>query len=349
LSEHESPGDRPRDIGLKAIREIRAERARSKFGRVSSTAILVAVSAVLAVVAASWIYRERSLANQKEELLAKQRAAVATVGAEWNPLRDRMEKLTLEAAASFKGDFVDPTAAKWDFRSAPGIYLRLRVEDAKDVASLRKAAKDSAKDSFVGCLFRQKDNPGMAAMARGDFDAAAGWHDQPWNLRLAYASTRILTDEWAQEVKDAKDEIHLRVFVQQYEKAKDEEIPLAIEIVKRAQFFLLVLDEDVPEAQALVSDAGPNAGKVTSEELQQVAHPARVHLLDLKTGTELVRLRREVEGDYRFVGERPVRDPSVLAAMKRQVNNCALAQSIWEAIRPPGEDAADAGVADGGR
>lgn len=349
MSEFDNPGDKPRDIGLKAIREIRAERQRSKHGRISGTAWLVAVSSVLTVVGAAWLFRERSLASQKEELLAKQRAALATVGAEWIPLRDRMEKLTLEAAASFKGDFVDAAAVKWDFRSAPGIYLRLRVEEAKDAAALRKAAKESAKDSFVGCLFRHKDNPGMAAVTRGDFDAATSWQEQPWNLRLAYASTRILTDEWVQEVKDAKDEIHLRVFVQQYDKAKEEEIPLAIDIVKRAQFFLLVLDEDVPAAKELTPDVGRNAGKVTQNELQQLAHPVRVHLLDLRTGTELVRVRREAEADYRFAGERAVRDPSVLAAMKRQVNNCALAQSVWEAIHPAEGSVADAGAADAGR
>jgi hypothetical protein len=349
MSEHQSADNKPRDIGLKAIREARVERGRSKHGRITGRAWIVAITFVLTVVVVAWQFRDRSLGNQKEELLAKQRAALTTVGAEWLPLRDQMEKLTLEAAGPVhKGDLIDKDAAAWDFRSLPGIYLRMRVEDAKDVTTLRKAAKDSARDSFVGCLLRE-NNPSAAAIARGEADAGSGWQDQPWNLRLAYSATRIMTDEWVSEVKSAEDEIHLRVFVQQYDKAKSEEIPLAIEIIKRAQFFLLALDEDVPEARDLTPDAGRNAGKITEAQLQQVAHPTRVHLFKLGDGgakgatREMVRVRREADADFRMAAGGAIRDPYTLAAMKRQVNNCALAQSVWAAIRPTEAAASDAG------
>lgn len=333
MSEHESSGDKPRDIGLKAIREARVDRAASKHGRITPKASLLGISAVLSIVVVAWLFQSRSLANQKEELLSKQRAAFTTVGAAWFPLRDRMEKTVLEGAGPYKGDFVDPEATSWDFRSAPGIYLRMRAEDASDVALIRKKADESARDSFVGCLLRE-NNPTATAMARGDADAGSGWNDQPWNLRLAYYATRVFTEEWVTEVKDAEDEIHLRVFVHQYEKATNEEIPLAIEIINKAQFFLLVLDEDVPEAKELTPDAGRNAGKVTEQELQQLPHPTRVYLVDLKRNKEMLRLRRESEADFRFASEHRVRDPRVLAAMKRQVNNCALAQDVWTAIKP---------------
>jgi hypothetical protein len=338
MSEHESGADKPRDIGLKAIRAVRAERSRSKHGRITGRAWLFGIGVVLVVVGGAWQYRERSLDNQKEALLSKQRAALTTVGAEWIPLRDNLEKLTLEAAGPYKGDRIDPEAATWDFRSLPGIYLRMRVEDAKDVATLRSKAKDSARDSFVGCLLRE-NNPSMARTAHGEVDAGSGWQDQPWNLRLAYGATRILTDEWTNEVKGAEDEIHLRVFVQQYEKAKDEEIPLAIDIVKHAQFFLLALDEDVPEAKALTPETGRNAGKITESQLQQVPHPTRVHIVKVGGSSservkEMVRLRLEADADFRFAGARTVSDPYTVAAMKRQVNNCALAQSVWAAIKP---------------
>jgi hypothetical protein len=341
LSEHEAAGDKPREIGLKAIHDARVERGRSKHGRISGTAALVAGLAVVSIVVASWQYREHSLSGQKDDLLAKQRAAQTTVGAAWTPLRDALEKTTLDAATgAYKGDFVDPEASKWDFRSLPGIYLRMRTEDAKDAASLRKKAKDSGRDGFVACLLRE-NNPTMAAIARGE-DAGSPWQDQPWNLRLAYASTRVLDDDWATEVKNAEDEIHLRVFVQQYEKAKTEEIPLAVEIVTRAKFFLLALDEDVPEARDLAPDAGAGKPpKVTEEELEQVPHPVRVEILKLEatkpgqapTAKEMVRLRREPEGGFRFAAGGGVRDPRMIAAVKRQVNNCELAQEVWSAVK----------------
>lgn len=315
-----------REIGLKAIHGARAERARSKTGRVSGAFWLLVGGGVLLTLVLSWCVSDRSLGKAKEDLLAQQRAAVQTVGAEWFPLRDKIEQLTLEEAKSpFKGDLVDPDGATWDFRSVPGIYLRLRLEDAQSVETLRKRAEDSVKDAFTGCLLRETN----VALTRGEPDAGTA-PEQPWNLRQAYGATRVLTDAWANEVKAADDKLRLRVFEQQYEKAKATGIPLAIDIIKRAQFYLLVLDEDVPEAKEYADDAGA----VTPEALQQVAHPARVVILNLRTGAVIARLRRVGNADFRFAGERAVQDPEVRAAMRRQVNNCALANEVWAAIRP---------------
>lgn len=323
--------DEKRELGLKAVHSARAERKANKYGKISGPVWLAGGGLVLLAIVVSYFVSDRSLGAAKDEILSQQRAAVATVGAEWTPLRDRIEKITLESAAGdFKGDMVDPEAAKWDFRGLPGIYLRLRLADARNVESMRKMAKESVKDSFTGCLLRYTNT----ALAKGEADAST-LPDQPWNLRQAYQATRVMTDDWAREVKESSDKDRLRVFQQQYDKAKRDEIPLAIDIIKRAQFYLLVLDEDVPEAVAASGDAG----KITEEGLQQVPHPTRVHVVNLKTGKELARLRREPEAGFQFVGEAAVRDPATIAAMKRQVNNCQLAQEVWTAIRPP----ADAG------
>jgi len=331
-----------RDLGLKAVHSARAERKQSKYGKISGKAWLVAGAAVASTLASAYLFSDRTLGNEKDEVLSQQRAAVSTVGAEWYPLRDKLEKITLDAAAGFPGDKVDVEAFardRMDFRSMPGIYLRLRVNDAKDVVTLRSKAKDSVKDAFTGCLLREPN----VALARGDADAGVG-PEQPWNLNKAYTSTRVLTEEWANEVKASDDKDRLRVFRQQYEKAKRDEIPLAIDIIKRAQFFLLVLDEDVPEARELSGDAGT----ITQEGLQQVPHPARVHIINLKTGAEMARLRKTAEADFQFVGEAVVRDPETRAAMKRQVNNCALAQEVWSTIRPPANVASDTAAPDAG-
>jgi hypothetical protein len=319
----------PRPVGLKAIDEARSDRGRSRANRITGPVALVVGGVVLLVLTSSYFISTGSLAQKKEDLLVKQRTLVKSVGAEWFPLRDKIEKVTLDAASGeYKGDQVLPEAQTWDFRSLPGIYLRSRVSDAKDVESLRKQARESGRDAFSSCFLRE-NNPTIAAQAKGE-DAGAGWEDQPWNLRQAYTSTRVLEDGWAQEVKDAKEELFVRAFELQYEKSEKEEIPLAINIVKRAQFFLLVLDEDVPEAKELATDGG----KVTWAEVQQVPHPTRVHVFNLKTDKEVVRVRRSAEGEFRFAGERAVADPNVRAAMKRQVNNCALAQVVWASIKP---------------
>ena len=327
-----------RELGLKAVHSARAERSKSKYGKIPGSAWLVAGGAVVVTLILAYLLSDRTLSAEKDEILSQQRAAVATVGAEWFPLRDKLEKITLDAAARFDGDKVDLEAAKMDFRSSPGLYLRLRVDEARNTESLRTHAKDSVKDAFTGCLLREPN----VALARGDSDAGVG-PDQPWNLRQAYTSTRILTDDWTKEVKASEDKNRLRVFQQQYDKAKRDEIPLAIDIIKRAQFFLLVLDEDVPEARELSGDAGT----ITEEALQQVPHPARILIVNLRTGAEIARLRKTADADFQFVGGRPVHDPETRAAMKRQVNNCALAQQVWSSLRPsaPAPDpTADAGV-----
>ncbi len=266
----------------------------------------------------------RKLDAQKEDLLAKQRAVDKTVGAEWYPLRDKLEKITVDSALAWPDeDFVDTKAKEWDFRTLPGLYLRLRVTEAKDVSAIRKNALGSFKDGFSGCLLREANPVG----ARGDADGGLGVApDQPWNLRQAYTATRILTNEWVDEVRGSTDDLRLRVFEEQYRKDSETVIPVAIEIVKRAQFFLLVLDEDTPEAMEK-SDGGP----ISAESLQRVPHNARVRIVDLKTGGDLAHLRKAAHGSFVMAGGQ-LTDPEATAAVERQVQSCSLALEVQEAL-----------------
>ncbi len=285
----------------------------------------MAAAVVVGGLIAHKLVSERELSSGKQALLAKQRAVAATLGAEWYPMRDRLENEVLAAGKGFPGDSVDPVARRGEFRSQPGLYLRMRVSDAADVASIRRVAADAKKDAFAACLLREPNERG----ARGEVDGGA-FAEQPWNLGQAYAATRILTDDWVQAVKDADDELRLRIFTEQYDKAMREEVPLAIDVVRRARFFLLVLDEDVPEAAAFAE-----GGAVTEAALQLVPHPARVHLFDLTTGREILRLMRS--GDARVIpaGERFVADSETRDAMQRQANNCALASRVQETLEAP--------------
>ena len=43
-------------------------------------------------------------------------------------------------------------------------------------------------------------------------------------------------------------------------------------------------------------------------------------------------MRRSAEAGFLFAGEQPVTDPETLDALKRQVNNCALAREVDRAI-----------------
>ena len=329
--------------GLKSIHTGRSDRTRGKYSRPTTSTWLVGVLGLVGVLVAYRVVSGHKLDSAKDGLLSRQRAVAATVGKEWFPLRDKLERITLDDAKEFKGDFVDREALRtWDFRTLPGLYLRVRVADVKDAVSLRRAAAESAKDGFVGCLLREPAHvPSTAGAERVDGPdiQKAQFPDQPWNLRQAYGATRVLTDDWVTDVKEASDDLRLRVFEQQYEKATKEEIPLAVDVIRRAQFFLLVLDEDDEGARALV-DGGP----LTEEALQLVPHEARIHLVNARTGAEVVRLRRVGSASLRSVGDQAVSTPETKAAMQRQVNNCSLALQVQAALAPPStEPAGDAG------
>ncbi len=279
---------------------------------------LVAAGAVAAGLVAHTVVDARELKAGKETLLSKQRAVAVTLGAEWYPLRDGLESYVLDAAKPYAGDRVEPQARNGDFRTQPGLYLRMRLAEANSVQSIRETAATAKKDGFAACLLREPNERGV----RGEIDGGA-FAEQPWNLGQAYAATRILTDQWAQDVRDADEDMRLRVFVEQYDKAVRDEIPLAVDLTARAQFFLLVLDEDSSDAAAL-ADGGP----ITEATLQLVGHEARVHLFDLKSRKEILRLRRSGEARVIQAGERAVTDEETRDAMQRQANNCALARSV---------------------
>lgn len=309
--------------GLPSVYKGRTDRERGRYARGSP---LLWISAVLALATILFVYHfvsDRQLEGSKQALLAKERAVRDTVGAQWFALRDAMEKRTLEAAKNTGPDFVDPEALHWDFRTAPGLYLRLRAAEVSDVASLRRGIVASKRDGFVACFLREPNAPA----ARGDADAGA-FSEQPWNWQRAYSATRILSEDWVREVTDSGDELRLRVFEQQYDKAMAEEIPAAVDIIKRAQFFLLILDEDSLEARP--TDGGT---VLTLADLESVPHYARIYLTDLRSKKEILRLRRSASASFVFTGERAVQDPETLAAMQRQVNNCALAKEVDRAIK----------------
>lgn len=310
--------------GLPSIARAREDRASGR-GRWTTQAGLMALAAVVGGYVARLIVSSHELTADRKALLSKQRAVSATLGEQWFPLRDKLEREILASAGDYAGDRVEPDLRRSGFRTQPGLYLRMRVADARDAASIRRVAADAKKDAFATCLLREPNDRGV----RGDADAGA-FAEQPWNLGQAYAATRILTDEWVHDVDTADDDLRLKIFQEQYEKAVGGEVPLAVDIVKRAQFFLLALDEDVPEAARFVE-----SGPITEAALQLVPHPTRVHLFDVATGRELLRLRRSGDAQVIPAGERVITDPEMMDAMQRQANNCSLAGQVEMALAPP--------------
>jgi hypothetical protein len=280
--------------------------------------LIYAIVGVVVVIGAYRLVWGRKLDGDRDALLAQRNAAKVTVGKEWDVLRERLEATTLEAAKlpPSAPDFVSPELANWNFRDRPGVYLRLRHASAGSSEAIRRAAPYSVKDAFTGCLLRES--------TKADNRADAGpFAEQPWNLKQAYQSTRVLTEDWEAEVRAAGDDMRLRVFQDQYERAKRDEIPLVVDILKRAEFYLLVLDEDVPEAKAS-TDAG-----LSTEDLMMVRHPTRIWLHDVKRNVPMAKLRLTAEErGFQFATGGAQVSQETREAMTRQVNNCGLAQEV---------------------
>jgi len=288
-----------------------------------------------------WRKTQGEVESQKAALFARQRGVMAELGPRIEPLKERLENWVVESSRSYAADAVAPEVKTWDFATLPGIYLRLRLADSASVQSIRKAANDSLRDAFTACLFREPNaDPTAGPPCKASHDCAKGTFcnevdhcmppAQPYNMRTAYHGTRILGEDWTVRLKTASDDMRMRLLDREFESAVKDDIPLVIDILTRAQFFLLVLDEDPPGAVLPV-------GKPPLEAIQAMPHAARVVLFGLKPGLDrpLLRIRREVEGRFIQTGANAPTDPDLLEAQQRQVNSCQLALYVREALAAP--------------
>jgi hypothetical protein len=74
------------------------------------------------------------------------------------------------------------------------------------------------------------------------------------------------------------------------------------------------------------------AEESVEERIQRVPHAARVGIWDVRENRLILRLRAVAGGDFVAVGNRIPPSPETLAAEQRQVNSCALALEVKEAI-----------------
>jgi hypothetical protein len=324
---HEEP---PRERGLPAVHRAREARNKLRWPPAKFwgyTAILLALSAIL-----HWKWSQGRTESARQTLMAKQRAVAVELAPKWTSLRDRVERWTLELAKGAGPEVIDREAlASWDFRQVAGLYLRLRVDEASSAEAIRKGAVRSLRDAFTSCLVRVPNaNPLGGAECRRTRDCPQGEFcnendrcsrpAQPFNLRVAYRTMHVLSEDWVHDVQDASNDLRLRVLDGSFDDTVRDDIPLAIDLVTRAQYYLVVLDEPVQ------GGAAPAA----NEDLLAVPHAARVAVWRLSDDKLVLRVRREANGQ--LVGGMPSIDADVMGARQRQANSCALALAVREAM-----------------
>ncbi len=324
------------------MNQARAERRRALvYGRVVLRAMppqfwLWVMIGLAAFATIYWRVAQSELESRKSAVMAKQRAIAVALGPKIQPFRDQVEGWVRELAGDGPTDLVTSGVSLAELREAPGVYLRLRQENSKSPKQIRKAAQGSLLDGFTSCLFvRAAAQTSDSATCRNTSDCEPGllcneWNvcappPRPYNMRLAYRALRVLSNEWTDELHAADTELAVSIYDRDLDSVAKHDVPVAVEVMSRARFFTLVIDED-PDG-GLPTDS-PDAGESPEQRLQRVPHFARIGVWDLGSKASVVRVRAQAAADFVPVGGRVITDRDALAAQARQANNCGLALQV---------------------
>jgi hypothetical protein len=280
-----------------------------------------------------WKKTESEADGQRARVLTKQRVIAETISAQYIPLRDRLEGWTQQVAndPSTVDDLSGLTEGEKPatLLAKPGVYLRLLQPNATSPEKIRANAVGSLKDAFVACFLRTSQvvehtereckltrdcKPGEVCSELGTCSPVM----QPFNLRVASRGLRMLSDDWIKEVQIATDPLRLRMFESDIEDASVNDLPLAIDLIKQAKYFLVVIDEVPPEVKAT---------KETSleQETQATIHPTRIALFDITTGKRVFKMRRTIDVPIPIT-------PGAIDAQRRQVLNCTLGSEVRSTV-----------------
>lgn len=296
---------------------------------------------LLVLVVGGFLYfrqAQQELAEQRERVLAKQRAIAAELGPRLIPLRDRVEAAARELAAEPTANFVRSGVDFQQLFGAPGLYFRALARDAASVETLRKAAQESLRDGFTACILRDERAPSqmVGKACRESHECETGElcteysvcarPASPFNTRLLYRALGVLSDTWTAEVQEARTDLALLAYERGLDSVTEVDIPVAIDVYQRSKYVVIVLDEE-PE-EGLPPKVAQEQPETDLERVLRVSHAARVGIWSLPEGELLARIRARAEGSLRDVGQRTVVSPGAEAARARQANSCGLALEV---------------------
>jgi hypothetical protein len=337
--------DEQPERGLPSLNEARLERRRAiVFGRARLPALPPYFWLWLGIGLATfgvvyWRVVQGQLDSRKSAVMAKQRAIAQSLGVRLVPFRDRIERWVIESAGAYGGDTLNPAASLDDIARSPGVYLRLRLSNAHTPVAIRRAAQSSLRDGFTSCLFVTRAPntalPEQVCQSTNDCGPGSLCNEyricapppEPYNMRLAYRALRVLSSEWTDELHQAGSELGVSAYDRDLDAVTKHDVPVAIELLSRAKYFTLVLDEDAPS-----EPEGLDAGETRDEQLQRTAHSARVAIWNLSSKLLVLRLRRSASAQIVPVGESTKAMQAALASAQRQANNCSLALQVKDAL-----------------
>lgn len=326
------PPSQPPETGLPAFnRALRKARSRGRVSTLGSrTFWLWSLTFVAALAIVYWKRQQSEVEAHRARLLARQRSLDADLGPLFFPMRERLERWAVESARAEWADEAPAGggAAVRALLEKPGVYLRLPSTDARSSEAIRQAAPNSLKDLFVAGLLRAPAAPdpqaGKACTSTRECGAGEVCNDaghcalpeQPYNLRVAYRGARALSETWVHEVEVAQEPLRLRMYENDLDAALAADLPVAVDLLKRAQYFLVVIDEVPPSLSR-------TPGQSLAEAVQAVPHAVRVALYDVPHERRIFRSRHELEVDLQTSASPEGRD-----AQRRQVLNAELARQV---------------------
>lgn len=324
--------------GLKSVHEHRESRGKMRW----PPAKYWGWAGVVMLLMGIFHYKRTlgELDRMRTQLLGKQRFVKQELEPKWAPLRDKIEGWTQALTKAPPEDLVDRDAlAGWSFRDKKGIYLRLRAEDAETPESIRKAAKDSLRDAFTACLaIAPNPNPIAGKECKKSSECERGEHcneqdhcsrpAQPFNLRIAYRAFAVLSDDWVREVQEGN-EMTVRALDGTFDDLVRDDMPMATDLLREAQYFLLVIDEKA-EGEPPPPAPGTDKTSKAAETRQAMQHFARIGVWRIKDDKQVIRLRRETSGQ--LLGATGALEPEVAEARQRQANSCSLAIEVRQAM-----------------
>ncbi len=339
--------DPNRTIGLPSLAESRMIRKRAlvlgrvRFREAAPQFWLWTAVLFLAFGVVYWHYSERELARQKNDVMAKQRAIARELAPRLEPLRAQVEGWVQELAGDWNDVVVDETLDVEKLSKSDGIYLRLMLPDAKSAERIEEAARTSLHDGFTSCLFVRQEKRDATQGTKcfspsqcADGELCNEWGvcsapSQPFNLRLMYNAMRILSPAWTDELHEATSDYQVRVFERDLEKVTKTDVFIGLEMVTRARYFTVLLDE-VPEQGVTPVPGGEDAGVLGRPELriQGQDHRVRVGIWDLTKREVVLRAAFDAGADFVPMGRMKAASQRSLDAQQRQVNNCGIAADL---------------------
>lgn len=333
---------RPKEPGLLALNESKRTRKRqivtgkAAIGGIPPKLFLSGLGLLLVGGFVYFRVQAAQLEEQRGALLAEQRAVEKALGAELRSLRDEIEGKVQSLAKVAPKDQVGSTRFEELF-AQPGVFLRLRLEDAQSPETMRRAAQASLRDGFTACLIRDPKAPfpeqGQACRESSECQPGELCTEfkvcqrpsSPFNMRLVYRAMSVLDDPWVDQVKEASNDLALRAQRLVLESVTRVDVPLAIEVFQRAKYAVVVLDEAPTED--IAAERGPEES--LAEFAQRIPHVARVGVWSLPEGEPLAVLRLRADGELRDVGHtKAIGGADSIRTRARQANSCALAVEL---------------------